>query len=52
LGLKPPPIWTIDRVIKKHGLTKKKEKTKKVVNEYPGYKYSLVHPRFCVNGLS
>jgi len=55
LGLKPPPIWTIDRVIKKHGLTKKKEKTKKVVNEYPGYKYSLVHqidlvgPRFIKN---
>ena len=40
LGLNPPPIWTIDRVLKRHGLTRKKKKEPKRTNEYPGDKYS------------
>jgi len=52
LGLNPPPIWTIDRVLKRHGLTRKKKKEPKRTNEYPGDKYinvqqlDLVGPRF------
>lgn len=43
LGLEPPPVWTIDRLIKKHRPDNKKEKLTKRKNEYPGQGYANVH---------
>jgi len=43
LRIEPPPIWTIDRIIQKHGLALKKKKTSKRVNEYPDYGVAALH---------
>ncbi len=52
LGLEPPPVWTIDRLLKKRDLAKPKKKERKRTNEYPGTGYpnvqqmDLVGPRY------
>ena len=52
LQVEPPPIWTIDRIIKRRGLTLKKDKVSKKENEYPNYgvdalqQMDLVGPRY------
>jgi putative transposase len=43
LRVEPPPVWTIDRIIKKHNLTHKKPKTSKRENEYPDYSSAFTH---------
>jgi hypothetical protein len=43
LHIEPPPIWTIDRIIKKHNLTQKKAKISKRKNEYPDYSSAFTH---------
>lgn len=43
LRIEVPPIWTIDRIIKKHGLSLKAKKPAKRVNEYPGYGVDALH---------
>ena len=43
LQVDPPPIWTIDRIIKKHHLTRKKPKPSKRINNYPGYSSAYTH---------
>lgn len=43
LNIDPPPVWTIDRIIKKHNLTHKKPKISKKQNEYPGYGLAFTH---------
>jgi len=55
LGIEPPPIWTIDRILKRHNLTRHKQSPPKKKNDYPGVKYcnvqqmDLVGPRFIKN---
>lgn len=55
LNIEPPPVWTIDRIIKKHNLTRKKLKSSKKQNEYPDYgsfythQLDLVGPRYIKN---
>lgn len=55
LNIEPPPVWTIDRIIKKHNLTRKKLKSSKKQNEYPDYgsvythQLDLVGPRYVKN---
>jgi len=43
LRIEPPPIWTIDRIIQKHGLALKEKKPGKRANEYPDYGVAAVH---------
>lgn len=55
LNIEPPPVWTIDRIIKNHNLTRKKLKSSKKQNEYPDYgsfythQLDLVGPRYIKN---
>jgi len=43
LNIKPLPVWTIDRIIKKHNLSHKKPKTSKRENDYPDYSRAYTH---------
>jgi putative transposase len=43
LHIDPPPVWTIDRIIKKHNLTYTKPKISKKENEYPDYSSAFTH---------
>ena len=43
LNIEPLPIWTIDRIIKKHNLACKKPKASKKQNEYPDYSRAYTH---------
>jgi transposase InsO family protein len=43
LRIEPPPVWTIDRIIKKHNLIHKKPKISKRNNEYPDYSLYFTH---------
>jgi putative transposase len=43
LHIDPPPVWTIDRIIKRHNLTHKKPKISKKENEYPDYGSAFTH---------
>jgi putative transposase len=43
LQVEPPPIWTINRIIKKHGLVLKEKKPGKRLNEYPSYGVDAIH---------
>lgn len=43
LHIDPPPVWTIDRIIKKHHLTHKRPKISKKENEYPDYSSAFTH---------
>jgi hypothetical protein len=43
LRVEPPPVWTIDRIIKKHNLIHKKPKVSKRKNEYPDYSLAFTH---------
>jgi len=55
LGLTPPPIWTIDRVLKRNNLIREKEKPSLKTNEYPTDYFFNVHqmdfvgPRYIKN---
>lgn len=52
LNIELPPIWTINRIIKRHELTRKRNKPRKRQNEYPDYgvfythQLDLVGPRY------
>lgn len=52
MQIEPPPVWTIDRIIKRRGLTLKKDKISRRQNEYPNYgidalqQMDLVGPRY------
>ena len=41
--VEPPPVWTINRIIKKHGLTLKEKKPVKRLNDYPNYDVDALH---------
>lgn len=43
LHIEPPPVWTIDRIIKRRGLTLKKDKISRRQNEYPNYGINALH---------
>lgn len=43
LHIDPPPVWTIDRIIKKNNLTHTNPKISKKENEYPDYSSSFTH---------
>ncbi len=43
LNIPPLPIWTIDRIIKRNGLNRVKEKHTKKKNEYPDYSKAYTH---------
>lgn len=55
LNIEPLPVWTIDRIIKKHNLSRKKPKTLKRKNDYPDYSKAYTHqmdivgPRYLAN---
>lgn len=55
LDMEPLPVWTIDRIIKKHNLSHKKPKVAKRKNDYPDYSHAFTHqmdivgPRYLVN---
>jgi hypothetical protein len=43
LNIEPLPVWTIDRIIKKHNLAYKKPKAAKKKNDYPDYSNAYTH---------
>jgi transposase len=43
LGIDIPPVWTINRIIKKHGLVLKEKKPSKRLNDYPDYGVKALH---------
>lgn len=55
LNIEPPPIWTIDRIISRHGLARKNPPPAKKQNEYPDYSKAYTHeldivgPRYLKN---
>jgi len=55
LQIEPLPIWTINRIIKKHGLVLKEKKPGKRLNKYPNYGVDAIHqmdligPRYIKN---
>jgi putative transposase len=55
LHIEPPPVWVIDRIIRRHHLTHKKSKISKKENEYPDYSSVFTHqldivgPRYLYN---
>jgi hypothetical protein len=51
LGLEPPPVWTINRIISRHGMNKQGPRSKVILNEYPelfihNHQLDLVGPRY------
>jgi len=52
MDIEPPPVWTINRIIKRRGLRLKKDKIIRRENEYPNYgvdalqQMDLVGPRY------
>lgn len=51
LGLKPPPPWTISRIIARHGMNKPIERSRRCIKEYPElfihtHQLDLVGPRY------
>ncbi len=55
LGQEPPPVWTINRILKKHQINRPQPANHKERVSYPGQGYSLVHqmdfvgPRYIKN---
>jgi len=43
LNIEPLPVWTIDRIIKKHNLSHKKPQASKKKNDYPDYSKVFTH---------
>ncbi len=51
LGLEPPPVWTINRIISRHGMRKQGARSRVSLNEYPelfihSHQLDLVGPRY------
>jgi putative transposase len=51
LGLKPPPPWTINRIIARHGMNKPVARSRRCIKEYPElfihtHQLDLVGPRY------
>lgn len=58
LGIKPPPSWTIDRILKRHNVVREKKKYKPSEKNYPNVKgifsdsiqqADIVGPRYIKN---